>query len=178
MKKAKPPRHHFPATSSRRSRATRRRNAAGAFILLPLPAARNADVPVGSTEAEASFSGTAPALGCRRVRPVHDLERCKRTYRRFSPIAPRGRGRAPRDPSNRSHPKIHYLGDFGMSLEGLRRLGRLSAALSRGVHEPAAIKAATIVPKRSFLGLIFFNIFGDAIAKLCLVLCVLITFTP
>jgi F0F1-type ATP synthase membrane subunit c/vacuolar-type H+-ATPase subunit K len=65
-----------------------------------------------------------------------------------------------------------------MSLEGLRRLGRLSAALSRGVHEPAAIKAATIVPKQSFLGLIFFNIFVDAIAKLCLVLCVLITFTP
>jgi len=34
------------------------------------PAARNADVLVGSTEAEASFSGTAPALGCRRVRPA------------------------------------------------------------------------------------------------------------
>ena len=63
------------------------RNAAGAFflptssfILLPLPAARNADVPVGSTEAEASFSGTAPALGCRRVRPAPERKwfHCKK----------------------------------------------------------------------------------------------------
>lgn len=46
--------------------------ALSSFILLPLPAARNADVPVGSTEAEASFSGTAPALGRRRVRPAPD----------------------------------------------------------------------------------------------------------
>ena len=39
------------------------------LILFPIPATRNADVPVGTQEAKASFPGTAPALGRRRVRP-------------------------------------------------------------------------------------------------------------
>ena len=79
------------------------RNAAGAFflptssfILRPLPAARNADVPVGSTEAEASFSGTAPALGCRRVRPAPDRKCFHRPSAAFFLNRPaRARGGAP-----------------------------------------------------------------------------------
>jgi hypothetical protein len=66
------------------------------FIILPLPAARNADVPVGSTEAEASFPGTAPALGCRRVRPALDRKCFHRPSAAFFLTRPaRARGGAP-----------------------------------------------------------------------------------
>jgi hypothetical protein len=82
MKKANPPRHQFPATSSRRSRAARRRNAAIAFLLYhsSTPCRPERRRPVGSTEAEASFSGNAPALGSRRVRPAPDRKwfHCKK----------------------------------------------------------------------------------------------------
>ena len=70
--------------------------ALSSFILFPLPAARNADVPVGGTEAEASFSGTAPALGCRRVRPAPDRKCFHRPSAAFFLNRPaRARGGAP-----------------------------------------------------------------------------------
>ena len=60
------------------------------------PAARNADVPVGSTEAEASFSGTAPALGCRRVSPAPERKWFHRPSAAFFLNRPaRARGGAP-----------------------------------------------------------------------------------
>ena len=57
--------------------------ALSSFILRPLPAARNADVPVGSTEAEASFPETSPALGCHRVLPAPDRKRFHRPSAAF-----------------------------------------------------------------------------------------------
>jgi hypothetical protein len=70
--------------------------ALSSFIILPLPASRNADVPVGSTEAEASFPGTAPALGCRRVRPAPDRKCFHRPSAAFFLNRPaRARGGAP-----------------------------------------------------------------------------------
>ena len=101
-----PPLHHTVVAQRRGGTP----QSLSSFIILPLPAARNADVPVGSTEAEASFSVTAPALGCRRVRPAPDRKCFHRPSAAFFLNRPaRARGgapegeRAPRDLLARPH---------------------------------------------------------------------------